>query len=174
MPIASVDSAGARSHPRRDHHGSPRRRAVAVATGDLRWGGGGQGGARARLRKRRLPAGSAGRAGQGAVGLALNSGARADISGTALGLGRVKTLGRSIAIEQVSHSRPLEVLALQAVLKAQINKTDRNDARGIAQISFCSWQRRWLWRSRRGRASSISWRECSPVVEPKVWRQALA
>ena len=30
------------------------------------------------------------------------------------GLGRVKTLVRSIAIEQVSHSRPFEVLELQA------------------------------------------------------------
>jgi hypothetical protein len=29
--------------------------------------------------------------------------------GALVGLGRVKTLGRSIAIEQVSHSRPFEV-----------------------------------------------------------------
>ena len=33
---------------------------------------------------------------------------------SACGLGRVKALGRSIAIEQVTHSRPFEVLALQA------------------------------------------------------------
>ena len=32
----------------------------------------------------------------------------------AKGLGRVETLGRSTAIEQVSHSRPFEVLTLQA------------------------------------------------------------
>src|SRR5262245_13422977 len=61
----------------------------------------------------------------------------------------------------------VETRHMQAVLKAQINKTDRNDARGICALRCATSASRSAWSGRCGsRHASKSWSRTSPTWWP--------